>query len=246
MITMNNYDLEGIIEGREPHEEQNGVKAYISPDAPEKASVWMSEYIVKHVDGASLDDFRAVTVLLQDEEFVVSAPFIIGAHTDLSTDFQVSASFLAWLLDKKRPDEESEEMRRALSAAAYALQLLDRFNSGGYDDTAVDLGDFTDEEIRGIAQAIIDAGADDPYIQFDQSGVTPRESVPGWAIEEGERFSNPFTIGGRTFIAVSGPGYTAAIENARNGDYQNYESRNIGCAVVHEVPEDVTVNFAYA
>ncbi|MCS3822682.1 hypothetical protein [Salinibacter ruber] len=243
---MNSTDLESIARNREPHDEQNGVKAYLSPNAPEKASVWMSEYIVKHVDGASPDDFRAVTVLLQDEECVVSAPFIISAHTDLSTDFQISASFLAWLLDQKRPDGESKEIQRTLRVAAYALQLLQRFNSGGYDDTSVDLGDFTDEEIRGVAQTIIDAGAADPYVQFDQSGVTTREAVPGWAIEEGERFSNPFTIGGRTFIAVSGPGYTAAIENARSGNFQDCKSRDIGCAVVHEVPDDATVNFGYA
>jgi hypothetical protein len=243
---MKKYDLESLIDNQEPHAENKGVKAYISPNAPDKAPVWMSEYIVKHVDGVSPDDFRAATVILEHEECVVSVPFIVGEFTDLSTDFQISASFLAWICDKKRPDGESAELKESLAAAAYALQLYDRFHGGSSGEDSVDLGDFTDEEIRGIAQTIIDAGATDPYVQVDESGITTREAVPEWVIEEGERFSNPFTIGGRTFIAVSGPGYTAAVEKIRGEHLQNYESRNIGCAVVHEVPEDVNFSFGYA
>jgi len=107
-------------------------------------------------------------------------------------------------------------------------------------------GDFTDEEIRGIASTLRDEDmVGELFIQIDRSGVSVRSDVPNWAIDEAERESNPFTVDGQTHMAFSGRGYTAVVRLEGRADPEaDIDYRQIDENVyIHNISDGIGIAF---
>lgn len=173
---------------------------------------------------------RVLTAFYKTDGDIGGFPFIVVKNEPARTDILLTSNFARDFAEvaadlSSVPDEHKR-------AAEIAGSLTVSNPEEGFE------GDFSDEEIRGIASTLRDADAvGAEFVQIDSSGVSVRDIAP-WAVEEAEHESDPFTVDGVDYLAFSGRGYTAVlrIDELRDLGGASVEDRSVANGVtVHEI-----------
>lgn len=224
-----------IIHNNEPSFEINGVEVYLTSNQ-------VSEFMLKATrswmaDKTSFEEFAAHTAVYFDGEEIAVAPFII-TKSGITADANLTSHFAEDALEVGAEVDNPDENMVA------TFEMVTRLTE---DNPQEDFeGDFSDKEIQGIAEAMMDAGVvGEECVQIDGSGINVREPAQ-WLAAEAEKQSDPFEVNGVEYMAFSGRGYTAVIRlldrrNYGGGDIKSQEiSENV---TVHKVTGKVATNF---
>ncbi|WP_263834413.1 phage tail tube protein [Salinibacter sp.] len=218
-----------IVSNREPSLVANGVEVYLTDIKPryerEIAKAWIEQE-------TSYDSrqCRVLTAFYTKDGDIAGFPFIVAENEPAETDILLTSNFARDFAEVAAGSSSvPEEHKRAADIAG---NLTVSNPEEGFE------GDFSDEEIRGIASTLRDADAvGAEFVQMDGSGVSVRDIAP-WAVEEAERESDPFTVDGVDYLAFSGRGYTAVlrIDELRDLGGASVEDRSVANGVtVHEI-----------
>jgi hypothetical protein len=218
-----------IVRSQEPSLSANGVEVYLTDIKPkyerEIAKAWIEEET-----SYDSQQCRVLMAFYTKDGDISGFPFIVAENEPAETDILLTSNFARDFAEvaagfSSVPDEQKR-------AAEIAGNMTVSNPEEGLE------GDFSDEEIRGIASTLRDADAvGAEFIQIDSSGVSVRDIAP-WAMEEAERESNLFTVDGVNYMAFSGRGYTAVlrIDEVRDLGGASVEDRSVANGVtVHEI-----------
>lgn len=218
-----------IVSKKEPSLVTNGVEVYLTDIEPGRERSIAEAWINQETSYDSLQ-CRVLTAVYNKDGEIGGFPFIVAKNENAETDILLTSNFARDFAElaagsSSVPDEHKR-------SAEIASKLSVSNPEEGFE------GDFSDEEIRGIASALRDADAvGAEFIQIDGSGVSVRDIAP-WAVEEAERQSDPFTVDGVDYLAFSGRGYTALlrIDELRNLGGASVDDRSVADGVtVHEI-----------
>jgi hypothetical protein len=224
------------IENQQPSATLNGVEVYITQfAATDGMRAEIERYRREH--GLDWGDYTSLLGFLYDGESLEPTPWVLTASANPRKDVIITAEFMEQFgSDMSEGDELYGEFETALKLLTQAADVT--MSAGG--------GDFTDEEIRGIASTLRDEDmVGELFIQIDRSGVSVRSDVPNWAIDEAERESNPFTVDGQTHMAFSGRGYTAVVRLEGRADPEaDIDYRQIDENIyIHNISDGIGIAF---
>lgn len=230
-MDMTDYRKEAIsiVKSEEPSLVANGVEVYLTDIKPRHEGEIAKAWIEQETSYDSLK-CRVLTAFYKNDSGIGGFPFIVAENETAETDILLTSNFARDFAEAVSGSSSvPEEHKRA---AEIAGNLTVSNPEEGFE------GDFSDEEIRGIASTLRDADAvGAEFIQIDGSGVNVRDIAP-WAVEEAERESDPFTVDGVDYLAFSGRGYTAVlrIDELRDLGGASVEDRTVANGVtVHEI-----------
>jgi hypothetical protein len=224
------------IENQQPSATLNGVEVYVNElGVTEGMSSKIEEYRRQH--GLDWGHYDVHSTVLHDGEEVGLTPLVLTGAAHPRKDVIITAEFMEQFgSGMSEGDELYEEFETALSLLKQAAEVK----------MSADGGDFTDEEIRGIASTLRDEDVvGELFVQIDRSGVSVRSDVPNWAVDESKSESNPFTVDGQTHMAFSGRGYTAVVRLEGRADPEaDIDFRQIDNNIyVHNIGDGIGVAF---
>jgi hypothetical protein len=218
-----------VVSNREPSVVANGVEVYPTDMDPKYGREIAEAWVNQETSYDSLQ-CKVITAFYEKDGEIGGFPFIIAKNEPVETNILLTSNFARDFAEMAAGS--SSVPADPKRAAEIAGNMTVSNPEEGFD------GDFSDEEIRGIASTLRDADAvGAEFVQIDSSGVSVRDIAP-WAVEEAERESDPFTVDGVDYLAFSGRGYTAVLQIGELQDLggASVEDRSVADGVtVHEV-----------